>query len=415
MERRDYLELMTGQIRCKKMCPVIVKEVEDHIEDQKQAFMAEGMKEEEAEKAAVEEMGDPVEVGVEMDQIHRPKMPWKVIFVIALMQILSGMFAAFFLKQNESYGYIAGIRQIFRLAMAFSVMILVCYMDYSWIGVGGFIVSLSLMSWLFLPLYGAVLYRYRGEGYGAVLKAIVWMLLIAGILITCPDLVMAGTVGLSCVFMLMLALEKGWYQVAVTKVMTGIGISVVGVPVGILAYFFFFGAEYQKSRILAMFAVNKSQMMEGTTLGAVRELLSKCMAVGRATGVEDFWTGDRISSADYMMLGIAGYCGILVMVLCIAIIAGLLCWFLRSALKQKNQLGMMMGFGCVMVLAIQFLLSLLANIGVSRFGQGAWCLFFGYGRSGQMVSAVLMGILLSIYRHQNVTPELVVEKRAVAS
>ena len=49
---------------------------------------------------------------------------------------------------------------------------------------------------------------------------------------------MAGTVGLSCVFMLMLALEKGWYQVAVTKVMTGIGISVVGVPVGILAYFF---------------------------------------------------------------------------------------------------------------------------------------------------------------------------------
>ena len=265
MERRDYLELMTGQIRCKKMCPVIAKEVEDHIEDQKQAFMAEGMKEEEAEKAAVEEMGDPVEVGVEMDQIHRPKMPWKVIFVIALMQILSGMFAAFFLKQNESYGYIAGIRQIFRLAMAFSVMILVCYMDYSWIGkharllagsyllfmvlmrhffalqingavrwigVGGFIVSLSLMSWLFLPLYGAVLYRYRGEGYGAVLKAIVWMLLIAGILITCPDLVMAGTVGLSCVFMLMLALEKGWYQVAVTKVMTGIGISVVGVPVG---------------------------------------------------------------------------------------------------------------------------------------------------------------------------------------
>ena len=50
-----------------------------------------------------------------------------------------------------------------------------------WIGVGGFSVSLSLMSWLFLPLYGAVLYRYRGEGYGAVLKAIVWMLLIAGI------------------------------------------------------------------------------------------------------------------------------------------------------------------------------------------------------------------------------------------
>lgn len=279
MERRDYLELMTGQIRCRKMCPVIAREVEDHIEDQKQAFMAEGMTEEEAEKAAVEEMGDPVEVGVEMDQIHRPKMPWKAILVIALMEILSGIFAAFFLKQSESYGYVAGIRQIFRIAMAFPVMILVCYMDYSWIGkharlfaggyllfmvlmrhffvlqingaarwigVGGFSVSLSLMSWLFLPLYGAVLYRYRGEGYGAVLKAVVWMLPIVGFLITCPDSVMAGTVGLSCIFMLMLALEKGWYQVAVRKVMAGLGILTVGIPAGILAYFFFFGAEYQK-------------------------------------------------------------------------------------------------------------------------------------------------------------------------
>ena len=61
-----------------------------------------------------------------------------------------------------------------------------------------------------------------------VLKAIVWMLLIAGILITCPDLVMQGRLDFPDVFMLMLALEKGWYQVAVTKVMTGIGISVVG-------------------------------------------------------------------------------------------------------------------------------------------------------------------------------------------
>ena len=31
MERRDYLELMTGQIRCKKMCPVIAKEVAANI------------------------------------------------------------------------------------------------------------------------------------------------------------------------------------------------------------------------------------------------------------------------------------------------------------------------------------------------------------------------------------------------
>ena len=38
LERRDYLELMTGQIRCRKMCPVIAREVEDHIEDQSRLY-----------------------------------------------------------------------------------------------------------------------------------------------------------------------------------------------------------------------------------------------------------------------------------------------------------------------------------------------------------------------------------------
>ena len=99
---------------------------------------------------------------------------------------------------------------------------------------------------------------------------------------------MAGTVGLSCVFMLMLALEKGWYQVAVTKVMTGIGISDCwnsGWHIGIL-FLLWCGISENAVSWRCLQLNKESQMMEGTTLGAVRELLSKCMAVGRATGVD---------------------------------------------------------------------------------------------------------------------------------
>ena len=116
-----------------------------------------------------------------------------------------------------------------------------------WIGVGGFSVSLSLMSWLFLPLYGAVLYRYRGEGYGAVLKAIVWMLLIAGI----PDHLSGSCDGRDgwtfLCFYADAGVGKGMVSGCGYKGDDRTQVSVlVGVPVGILAYFFFFGAEYQK-------------------------------------------------------------------------------------------------------------------------------------------------------------------------
>ena len=70
MDKKKYIPMVTEQIRCKRALPLVTKELEGHIEDQKSDYMKAGMNAEEAEEAAVLEMGDPVEVGVEMDRIH---------------------------------------------------------------------------------------------------------------------------------------------------------------------------------------------------------------------------------------------------------------------------------------------------------------------------------------------------------
>ena len=81
MTRLDYLKLLTEQIRCKKARLMIEEEYQAHIDDQKLDFMAQGMSEAEAEEAAVREMGDPVEAGVQLDRIHRPKMDMRLFRV----------------------------------------------------------------------------------------------------------------------------------------------------------------------------------------------------------------------------------------------------------------------------------------------------------------------------------------------
>lgn len=88
MDRHDYMETLAGQIRWKRAVPMVERELETHIEEQKADFIASGMTESEAEAAAVAEMGDPVEVGVDMDRIHRPKMNWPAIAAIAFLSIL---------------------------------------------------------------------------------------------------------------------------------------------------------------------------------------------------------------------------------------------------------------------------------------------------------------------------------------
>lgn len=150
MDRRRYIQTVTDQIRCKRALPLVTKELEDHIEDQKCDYMTEGMEPSEAEEAAVLEMGDPVEVGIEMDQIHRPKMAWKMIGLIAVLN-LAGILLMYCLRTSaladvgnnpgEVEGITSGIggnidylKNIAWTFAGLACMIGICYVDYSWIG-----------------------------------------------------------------------------------------------------------------------------------------------------------------------------------------------------------------------------------------------------------------------------------------
>lgn len=68
---REYLNDVCNQIRWKKAHYIICEELENHIIDQKAAFVQMGMDEETATDKAIKEMGDPILVGSELDQTHR--------------------------------------------------------------------------------------------------------------------------------------------------------------------------------------------------------------------------------------------------------------------------------------------------------------------------------------------------------
>lgn len=78
MEFKEFLDTMSGQIRSQKARAVAVREMEDHIRDQADFYESQGMSGGDALKEAVRQMGDPVDVGVELDRIHRPDMEWRL-------------------------------------------------------------------------------------------------------------------------------------------------------------------------------------------------------------------------------------------------------------------------------------------------------------------------------------------------
>ena len=71
----EYLKTLLEQIRCKKARPYIRQELQNHMEDQIEANLHAGMDYESAEKETVKDMGDPVEVGISLDCIHKLLCP----------------------------------------------------------------------------------------------------------------------------------------------------------------------------------------------------------------------------------------------------------------------------------------------------------------------------------------------------
>ena len=95
--------------------------------------------------------------------------------------------------------------------------------------------------------------------------------------------------------------------------------------------------------------------------------------------------------------------------LCIAVLIGLVILIFGAVTKQKNELGMVMGLGCGMILMLNILINLLGSIGVLP-PVSSFLPFFSVGRSNIILSYALVGVVMSIYRYKAIHPSSVVEK-----
>lgn len=85
---KDYSESVCNQIRWKKAHSVIAEEIENHLCDQRDAYIVEGKEESVATNMAIKQMGDPVLIGMGLDQTHKPKAQWSMLVLTTLIFII---------------------------------------------------------------------------------------------------------------------------------------------------------------------------------------------------------------------------------------------------------------------------------------------------------------------------------------
>ena len=445
MKAQEYLDCLTEQIRYQPARYAVREEVRAHIEDQRLAYEARGLGPEEAEVLAVRQMGDPVEAGVELDRVHRPRMAWGM-FVLAGVLCAVWMVLPRLLSVGNVYENVQELlpRGLFAV-FCMGIMLVVCYLDYSRIGryagrialVAGGLCLVGMVSsgvspgisgdingtgfWVFVmgmaridfrlclllyvPLYAAILYSYRNGGRKDVGTCLLWLLPPLGMAFCMADVATAFLLLFCCGTLFVVVVCKKWYHVSTKFALCGFGFMMTSVVLAFAAYIFFAAPKYQVDRAWNLLGRGEPSYM----FRRVSEVLAGSRWLGRANGraAGEILSkeGHGLCMGDFMLTELGGHYGMVFAAVLAAAIVFLLSYLLRACLRQKNQLGMLMGLGCALVLLQQTGCYILLNAGIVNLGGGFFCPFVTYGRGGMLLTSVLLGILLSVYRYQNVLPK----------
>lgn len=439
MEMHEYLDLLTGQIRNKKAGASVAKEIKSHMEDQAQVYMEQGMGQEEALAEAVRQMGNPVEVGIDMDRIHRPRNNWKLLGAMAVLSLV-GLLVQYLCIYRFGGDQLAGtggghafMRQCLYTFLGLAGMALLYFFDYSMFsryggGIGFlFLAAIALacilgfarkangghsylkpIMYLFIPVYSGILYRYRGRGYACIAGSLLWLFAAAwvGFGVIGGGISITLDVMFVCCLMFTAALIKNWYQVK-HRWLPLSGLGIMSLLLGVLSFVNM--APYQYRRIMA-YLNPRAYAKEGSFVTLkVREMISQLKPIGgmqgRGYGLSE--TPAHVlpwGQSDFVILQAASMWGTLAAFGLAALLILFLSGLFFMVKRQKNQLGQMIGYGCVLILVIETATHLLNNLGI-LYLSSAGLPFFTFGLYHTVAVYGLLGILFSIYRYQDLVWE----------
>lgn len=439
-----YLEKLLSQIRCKKARPYIAEEIRDHIECQIADNLSEGMSYEEAEKNAVTDMGDPVEVGISLDRIHKPKIAWKLLVIVGILSLLGILLQQSILRQPGFQELETWRQEVYRyttegfvscIVIGFLLMCVIYFLDYTliakysrfiggvililgglrlagfggldvngirnWIGFGWFRISVTSLMMFYVPIYGAILYKYRDGGVFALCKATLWLILPVFITSRLPSLGVAVIMMVSMLIELTVAVWKGWFQLPVKKTIIGVWLFFTAAPALLLTvkYAFHMLVSYQEARIRSFFTASGDANYMTSMLHKFNQNILLWGNSGKDVigGLPEF-------NQDYIFSYILNSYGLLAGIFVAALLAALVVFMFGTSVRQKNELGTVMGFGCGMIILLNVFLNFAGMLGWIPL-TSTFLPFLSVGRNNILLCYALVGIILSIYRYKDVYPK----------
>lgn len=114
MNMEEWLKEATSKIEYDPDREAVCRELEDHLQDRQERYAARGLSPEEAEAAAVADMGNAADIAEELGKLHRPfwgylwtfsKLLLGLAFIVCFIRVCGGMGGYWPVTLNETHLY----------------------------------------------------------------------------------------------------------------------------------------------------------------------------------------------------------------------------------------------------------------------------------------------------------------------
>ena len=424
----EYISSLCEQIRWKRAHLRVSKEMRDHLEDGRNAYIREGLDELEATEKAITDTGDVMELGTQFDRIHRPKPQWGMMFAIAGF-LAFGLFVSVFVFGHDvadsgRWLIIPGVNvpnRVFWTLVGVAVMFVAYFTDFTFLGrshplsicvvallwaastmmepvrfsqINFFLVQgLALM----LPLaFARVIFWARNKGY--------WGIFACGLgygMMCLAALIMPSIAGfihfvLIGVILFLVAVWRNWF--GVNKVFGSLMVTIPFVLCTVAA--FVFAQGFRSVRLAAVFNPDADPMGFGFAATQARRILGGAAMLGE--GAIDTASLPAAHS-DFMLTSLVSLWGWIPFAAIISVIALFIVAGFVQCFKQRSGLGFLVSFAVMLTFAVQTVMYIVYNLGFV-LAQISLPLI-SPGNSAMIVNLGLLGFMLSVFRSGHVAAD----------
>ena len=418
-----YIQAVEEQIRWRRARSVVSLELRRHLEDQRDDFAAEGL--EDAERLAVEEMGDPVSVGTELDRLHRPRPQWGLLALTVALACVGAFFRVGFACSSVAVTVLALVlgtaallgmyfldvsslarcpRAIYAGALAAGIVSL-CFLPY----VNNAAYYTRYVVLLYPVVYALWLYSCRGTGWRNFARAIAGGIPLALFAVLAPFFFGLFILLVCGLILLLSAIRMGWFGPGRWK-FAGTALALAaGMPA------LFFGMGYGESFFMRLRLALHPELepLAGGYAGWLLKMYLEDVPLvrersgsfgggiglggrvyGGLFGGEKGYTEFRIDQ-EFIPVKLLVEFGWLAYLLLMAAITALLVWLLVRCLGQRQQLGRLTALAVVLSLGLETLFSATLNLGFVFFLSH---LPLMVGNICTVLDMALIGLALSVFR-----------------